>query len=105
MDHSIAFYLSMEERVQKIGEATGWQGRIVQTPAGTLPEPLRWGINAAQDIVVDSSRIRRELGYAERVPADIAMSRTVEWEREHPPQKIDPKDYDYAVEDNLLVTL
>lgn len=99
------FTLSMEERVQKIGEATGWQGRIVLAPAGSLPEPWRWGINTAQNVIVDSSRIRRELGYAERVPADIAMSRTVEWERAHPPQKIDPKDYDYQKEDSLLADL
>jgi nucleoside-diphosphate-sugar epimerase len=99
------FTLSMEERVQKIGETTGWQGRIVLAPPGILPEPLRWGINTAQDIVVDSNRIRRELGYAERVPADIALSRTIEWERAHPPQTIDPKDYDYQTEDNLLAAL
>jgi nucleoside-diphosphate-sugar epimerase len=99
------FTLSLEERVQKIGEAAGWSGKIVLAPAGKLPEPLRWGTNTAQDVVVDSSRIRRELGYAERVPTDVAMQRTVEWERAHPPQTIDPKEYDYQTEDNLLAAL
>jgi nucleoside-diphosphate-sugar epimerase len=99
------FTLSMEERVQRIGEATGWQGKIVLAPAGFLPKPLRIGINTTQDVVVDSSRIRRELGYAERVPTDVAMNRTIVWERAHPPQAINPKDYDYQAEDNLLAAL
>lgn len=99
------FALSMEELVKKIGETIGWKGRVVLAPAGTLPEPLRWGVNAAQDVVVDSSRIRQELGYSERVPLDTAMKRTVEWERAHPPETIDPGEFDYAREDSLLAAL
>lgn len=96
------FTYSMAEWIEKIGEAAGWQGRIVRVPQGRLPEPLRWGINAAQHIVVDSSRIRRELGYTERVDINEAIRRTVAWERAHPPAKIDEKEFDYAVEDEFL---
>ena len=96
------FTYSMAEWIEKIGEAAGWQGRIVRVPQGRLPEPLRWGINAAQHIVVDSSRIRRELGYSERVDINEATGRTVAWERAHPPTHIDPKNFDYAAEDEFL---
>ena len=71
-------------------------------PQGNLPQPLRWGINAEQDIVVDSSRIRRELGYEERVSLDEALKRTIAWERANPPKEIDPKEFDYAGEDAFL---
>ncbi len=90
------------EWVGKIGEAAGWQGRIVTAPQGTLPEPLRAGINAEQHIVVDSSRIRQELGYREHVDIDEAIRRTVEWERTHPPAQIDTSQLDYKLEDEYL---
>ena len=96
------FTFTMAEWVDKIGEATGWKGRVVLVPRGRLPEPLRYGINAEQDIVVDSSRIRRELGYEERVGLEEALRRTVAWERANPPKEVDPKEFDYAVEDAFL---
>ncbi len=96
------FTFTMAEWVGKIGQAAGWQGRVAFVPRGRLPEPLRWGINAEQDIVVDSSRIRSELGYVERVEFEEAIGRTVVWERANPPQEIDAKEFDYAVEDEFL---
>jgi nucleoside-diphosphate-sugar epimerase len=96
------FTFTMAEWVEKIAEAAGWHGRIVRVPQGRLPEPLRWDINAEQHIVVDSTRIRQELGYRERVDIGEATRRTVAWEREHPLAKVNEKDFDYAVEDEFL---
>lgn len=96
------FAFTIAEWIAKIGEAAGWHGRIVRVPRGRLPEPLRWDINTEQDVVVDSSRIRRELGYTERVDIDEAVRRTVAWERDHPPAHVDEKDFDYAREDEFL---
>lgn len=96
------FTFTMAEWVEMVGKAAGWQGRVVLVPRGRLPEPLRWGINAEQDIVVDSSRIRSELGYEERVELEEALRRTVAWERAHPPKEIDAKEFDYAAEDTFL---
>jgi nucleoside-diphosphate-sugar epimerase len=96
------FTFTMAEWVALIGKVAGWQGRVVTVPHGRLPEPLRWDINAEQDIVVDSSRIRRELGYKERVDVEEALSRTVAWERLHPPKEIDPREFDYVAEDAFL---
>ena len=94
--------LSMEKRVRLVGQLTDWHGRIVLAPQGRLPEALKWDINAEQDVVVDSSRIRKELGYQEVVSIDEAMKRTVAWESENPPDKIDAKSFDYAAEDAFL---
>jgi nucleoside-diphosphate-sugar epimerase len=99
------FVLTMAERIRKIGEAAGWNGHIVLVPHNKLPEPLRWGINSEQDIVVDSSRIRRDLGYTEQVAPDEAFRRTIDWERANPPAQIDPQDFDYAAEDTILTEL
>jgi nucleoside-diphosphate-sugar epimerase len=96
------FTFTMAEWVEKIGEAAGWPGRIVRVPQGRLPEPLSWGIDAKQDVVVDSTRIRRELGYSERTDIDQAIRRSVAWERDHPPAKVDEKDFDYEKEDEFL---
>ena len=42
---------------------------------GTLPVDFKY------DLVIDSTAIRRELGYVERIPRKDAVARTVEWER------------------------
>jgi len=96
------FTFTMAEWVEKIGVIAGWHGRVVTVPRGRLPEPLRWDINAEQDIVVDSSHIRKELGFQERVDVEESLRRTVAWERANPPQDIDPKDFDYVVENTFL---
>ena len=96
------FTFTMAEWVEKIGAIAGWQGRIVLVPHGRLPEPLRWDINAEQDIVVDSSRMRKELGYKERIDVEEALRRTIAWERANPAKEIDTKDFDYGVEDAFL---
>ena len=95
--------LSFAERVSRIGKEANWSGKIVVVPRGTLPEHLSSDdINTAQDIIVDTSRIRRELGYEEPIPLDEALRRSIRWEREHPPTEIDPKQFDYAAEDEVL---
>ena len=96
------FTFTMAEWVEKIGVIAGWNGRVVTVLRGRLPEPLRWDINAEQDIVVNSSRIRRELGYQERVDVEEALRRTIAWERANPPKEVDPKDFDYVVENAFL---
>ena len=57
---------------------------------------------AEQDLTVDTSRIRNELGYKEIVSSHDAIKTTIEWELENPPANIDPEDYDYETEDEIL---
>lgn len=59
----------------------------------------------AQHIVADSSRIRQELGYSERVDLAEAFRRTIVWESVNQPEKIDPAIFDYAAEDKILADL
>jgi nucleoside-diphosphate-sugar epimerase len=68
------------ERLRRIGDALDWNGRIVTVPEEELPEHLRRiPVNSEQHLVMDSRRIRDELGYSEVVGQDDAIQRTYEW--------------------------
>lgn len=90
------------EWVRRIARCVGWSGEIVAMPREILPEPLREDYNFKQHMSADTAKIRNELDYTEPVSREEALIRTVEWERAHPPEKIDPADYDYESEDTAL---
>ena len=93
------------EWVQEIGRIAGWDGKVIALPSAQLPEFLREDkLDLSQDYIVDSTRIREELGYTEQVPFDEALRRTIEWERANPPADLDPSKYDYPAEDSALAT-
>jgi nucleoside-diphosphate-sugar epimerase len=97
------FARGIAERIGQLAKAANWHGRIVTLPSERVPEKLRWkGLDPAQDIVVDTSRIRQELGYGEHIDQAEAFRRTIAWERDHFPEKIDPEWFDYAAEDKAL---
>jgi nucleoside-diphosphate-sugar epimerase len=76
---------TMEERIRELGRAAGWDGRVLAVPEEELPAEQHMPLDFAHDLVVDSSRIRRELGYTERVGRADGLARTVQWERQPPP--------------------
>lgn len=90
------------EWVRRVARVHGWRGELAVLPPAQLPPGLRATFDARQEFVIDSSRIRRELGYSEVVEQDEALRRTIEWERAHPPESIDPAQFDYAAEDAAL---
>lgn len=67
------------EWVRRLGDAAGWSGEVVAIPETDLPEQLRQPYNFEQDYVVDSTRIRNELGFREAVDEATALERTIEW--------------------------
>jgi nucleoside-diphosphate-sugar epimerase len=82
------------EWVARIGAAVGWRGAIVPVPRGMLPVSF----NTAQDLCVDSTRIRTELGYREVADPEVALLETVAWERNQLPDM----EVDYGTEDKVL---
>ena len=74
---------SEEAWVRRIAAVHGWAGELVY-----VTKEHAWDLR--QHYVVDSARIREELGYAESVDADEALRRTIEWERSHPPDVVEP---------------
>ena len=89
----------MAEWVRAIARSAGWTGEVQVLPGKVLPAFLRADMDARQDLAVDTSRIRSELGYAETVMPQEALARTVAWERANPPAQVDPAQFDYAAED------
>jgi nucleoside-diphosphate-sugar epimerase len=66
-----------KEWMRMVGEAAGWHGRIetAENVDGTLP------VNFAYDLSTNTSAIRRDLRYSERIPRAEALVSTVMWER------------------------
>ena len=93
------------EWIYSIGRAAGWEGEVVVFAKEAIPEHLAAPYNFDHHLQGDTSRIRKELGYAEHVPRDRAMKETIEWERVHPPDQADASRFDYAAEDAALKKL
>ena len=91
--------LTEMEWARAIARAAGWTGRFVTVLHERTPEHLRARGNVAQHWVADTTRIREELGFREPIDRDEAIRRTIAWERAHPPDPIDPRQFDYAAED------
>lgn len=97
--------LTERDWIKAIARAVNWAGRIHELPEDELPMHLQPGMNAAQQLVLDSTRIRHDLGYSETLPLAEAVGRTVAWERDHPPEKFDPGMFDYTEENEVLARL
>jgi nucleoside-diphosphate-sugar epimerase len=93
--------LSYLEWTQRLTRAADWKGRIVLVPQGRLHEQG----NFEHHWVVDTTRIRAELGYMEVLAQEEALRRTVEWQWANPLEKYDPKEFDYETEDKILAEL
>jgi nucleoside-diphosphate-sugar epimerase len=94
--------VSESEWTQMIAEHAGWTGEVIVLPREQLPPHLLAPGNYAQHWTASSQRIRLELGYAEPVSLEDSLRRTIAWERAHPPDAVDPAQFDYAAEDAAL---
>ncbi len=93
---------SAADWVREIAKVTGWNGKIVVAPKNLLPAHRLAESNTEHHLVMDSARIRKELGYMEPLALEQALERTIDWERSHPPEYLDPNRFDYAAEDAAL---
>jgi nucleoside-diphosphate-sugar epimerase len=71
-------------------------------PRERTPEHLLQPGNAAQHVVVSSTKIRTELHYKEPIDQEEALRRTIAWEQKHPPAMVNPQQFDYDAEDRAL---
>jgi nucleoside-diphosphate-sugar epimerase len=69
------------EWARQIATVVDWPGQFVVLPADRAPDHLRIRGNLEQHWVVDTTRIRQELGYHEPVEREEAIRRTIAWER------------------------
>ncbi len=96
--------MSQEQWLRTVARLAGWSGEIVALPKERMPDHLQTPNNFAQDLGVDTSRIRDELGYAESFSPADGIARAIAWERAHPPERINPKWLDFAAEDAALAS-
>src|SRR5579862_8171759 len=89
------------EWAKKIAAEMRWPGEFVVLPAERTPRHLLQPGNYEQHWTASSTRIRRELGYAEPVAIEEAIRQTVAWEKENPPT-LPLAQFDYAAEDAAL---
>jgi nucleoside-diphosphate-sugar epimerase len=97
--------LSELEWAQASAEAAGWTGEFVTVPDDELPAHLRAPYNVAHHLDSDTTRLRCELDYTERVSRREALQQTVAWQRAASPAQHDAAAFDYAAEDALLESL
>lgn len=72
------------EWVRAIARAAGYAGAIVERAREELPDEVAKeleGRDFAQDIVLDTGRIREELGWQPEVPLEKGLEASVAWER------------------------
>ena len=93
---------STGERILRMGRAAHWSGSVVTLSRDQLPAHLRQPYEPKQDLVMDSRRIRGELGFAEPLTEDEGLRRTIEWERASPATAGDPTPSDYAEENAII---
>lgn len=94
--------MSELEWARLVARLLQWNGEFVLLPDERVPAHLRAPGNTDQHWVTDTSRIRRELGYAEQFTREDALARTLAWERDHPPAGFTPHAFDYGAEDAAL---
>src|SRR5262249_21512873 len=94
--------LTEREWVRSTPQAAGWTGSVIAIPDDELPKHLQMPLDWRHDCDGATGRIREELGYHELVPLEEALTRTVAWERAHPPAEVDAGQFDYAAEDAVL---
>ncbi len=73
--------LSEADWIRAVGEAAGWTGSVREVAREELPEAEREPFDFAHDLVADTGRIRRELGFCERVGRAEGLRRAVAAER------------------------
>ena len=95
-------WLELGEKVKAVMD---WPGELVTAPGEKLPESLRVMMNVAQDLVCSMERITAELGYRDVVPFDEGVRRTVEWQKDNPPDPIPDDQLNYAAQDEALRNL
>ncbi len=70
--------------VREIARVAGYHGKIIEKNRGDLPREIASELDAQDfdhDIVIDTSRIRDELGWRSRTSLDEALRKTIEWDQ------------------------
>ncbi len=96
-----SYALTEKEWLEKIATIVGWKGEIKMMEGDQLPSHLINNINSAQNMDLNTNKIRKQLGYIDRIGLEEALERTIEWERHNLPE-LDIEE-EYKAEDEVLL--
>jgi nucleoside-diphosphate-sugar epimerase len=91
---------SQAEWIGKIGRVLGWNGAVAEIDDAQWPPPF--GIDTRQEMIIDSSRIRAELGFREVIEPEEALKEAVCWAKDELEAGKCQVDVDYLKEDAVL---
>lgn len=97
--------MTMAGWVGALGDAIGWDGEVIAVPDVTLPEAQRPRHNHVQHIILDTTNIRRDLGYDELHDRAAALRHTIEWTLSNAPDPGEQVQQAYRDEDRALAAL
>jgi nucleoside-diphosphate-sugar epimerase len=69
---------TMAARIEGLGRASGWQGRVAPVPV-EAPQ-----LDFAHHMVLDTTSIRQELDFEESISPEEGLVRTIAWESDNP---------------------
>jgi len=93
--------ISESEWIGKIAAIMEWKGKIISVPKDDLPENMKEDARYDQNLDIDTSPIRTELGYAERCDRREALRQTIAWQLANP-QQDNRLRFDYTAEDKII---
>jgi nucleoside-diphosphate-sugar epimerase len=67
--------------IQLIGTVAGWKNNLITLPKDKLPEHLREDLAWEQDLIIDTSLIRKELNYKTLFSSEEAFKKSIDWIR------------------------
>jgi nucleoside-diphosphate-sugar epimerase len=85
--------------LQLMGKVCDWRGQVIEIPRDQLPDHLKSAFDTQQHLLMDTQKIRSELGFLESVTVEESIRRTVTWELAHAPIAIDELQAQYQAED------
>lgn len=100
--------LTVRQWVERVADLAGGALELVGIPSALAGSALHELLiaGARPHMLVDTSKIRRQLGYVDAVTVDQGLAATVAWLRDNPPTKqaypVYSGVFDYELEDRLM---
>jgi nucleoside-diphosphate-sugar epimerase len=94
--------LDIQSWIRELAAVVGWTGRVIVVDEPCPPPNIPRQLNLDQHLDMDTTKIRHDLRYHETVSRREALEKTVIWDRDYPPNDVDPAQFDYVAEDAIL---
>lgn len=86
--------------IEEIAKVMNWNGKIIKVPSGRILDHSEF--NTEQNWIMDTSKIRKNFDYSEKISFDEGLKKTIEWELGSKYKEEASKRINYENEDNIL---